>query len=448
MSRLFFIISAICSLASCGVSYTSPSVQEVTGEGGSVEIVSLDAQAIALANKAPYVSRQLPSELFAVARGGTLRALGALPEAPDSPDARPERVSLSLPPLEPASAYKIGVGDVLLLSTQGEESTVEQLSGLLAAQNRRQGYTVRDDGTITIPSIGDIRLADLSLREAQDVLFQVLVENQIDPSLSLEVSEFNSQRVTVGGAVGATRNVPITLNPLTLGEALTSAGGVQVPDEEFAVIRLYRDQKLYQIPFDTYLARPELRETRLQDRDALYVDTTYDLDRAFTFFQKELDVIALRNTARTTALDALQREVSLQREALQERRNNFQLRVELDAVERDYVYLAGEVSQKARVALPFERQATLADVLFDEGGFDTTTADASQIYVLRSSKAAANVDVTAYHLDAANAANLVLATRMLMRPNDIVFIEEQVITQWTRSLQTIFPALLTRAAAN
>ena len=53
--------------------------------------------------------------------------------------------------------------------------------------------------------------------------------------------------------------------------------------------------------------------------------------------------------------------------------------------------------------------------------------------------------VTAWHLDARNAANLTLATRFEMRPNDIIFIEEQPITRWNRAFQQFFPSLLSSA---
>ncbi len=93
------------------------------------------------------------------------------------------------------------MGDVVLLATKSGASTVEELSGLLAAQNRRQGYTVQDDGgAIAIPDVGRIMLGGMTLEEAEAELFQALVENQIDPSFSLEIAEFNSQRVAVGGA--------------------------------------------------------------------------------------------------------------------------------------------------------------------------------------------------------------------------------------------------------
>ena len=49
--------------------------------------------------------------------------------------------------------------------------------------------------------------------------------------------------------------------------------------------------------------------------------------------------------------------------------------------------------------------------------------------------------ITAWHLDASNAVNLTLMTRMTMRPDDIVFIEQQPITTWNRALQQALPLL-------
>jgi polysaccharide export outer membrane protein len=51
--------------------------------------------------------------------------------------------------------------------------------------------------------------------------------------------------------------------------------------------------------------------------------------------------------------------------------------------------------------------------------------------------------VTAWHLDARNAANFVLATQFELRPNDIIFIEEQPITRWNRAFQQFFPTVFT-----
>ena len=440
------LVAMLLAMAGCGVTYTSPAVRE-NDDATPVTVIPLSLSAVVTANKSAYTPRSLPGAFNSVARSGSFVGAGALPAAPDVPDIRREGLEFRpLPEIAPGP-YRIGIGDVVLLATRGTASTIEQLSGLLAAQNQRQGYTVRDDGAIAIPEVGTVNLAGMTIEEAEDKLFQVLVENQIDPSFSLEVAEFNSKYVAVGGAVKTASLVPITLMPLTLGAALTKAGGITVKDKEFASIRLYRDGKLYQIPVETYFKQPELRKDLLQSGDAIYVDSGYDLDRAMEFYKQKLDVISLRSTARGDALKALDYEVGLQRSALQERRDNFEARLKFDAEERDFVYLAGEVATQSRVALPYGRQATLADILYDKGGFETTTGNPSQIYVLRATSAQSAL-VTAYHLDTRNAANIVIATRMQMRPNDVVFIEEQPITKWSRSLQQLFPVLASTAQSS
>ncbi|MDU8914011.1 polysaccharide biosynthesis/export family protein [Aestuariicoccus sp. MJ-SS9] len=454
MTKALFGIAAVCATlaaSGCGVTYTSPSVGEQAA-GAEVRVMPLTAQTVLMANRQSYTPRSLPAVFSQIAGGGSLRGAGALPEQPYLPTERREAMELRIPPDPISEPYRIGVGDVLLLATKSSGSTVEELSGLLAAQNQRQGYTVRDDGAIAIPEIGQVQLAGMTLEEAEARLFQVLVENQIDPAFSLEILEFNSKRVAVGGSVGNSTLVPITLNTLNLGEALTAAGGLSVDNEEFALIRIYRDGGLYQIPIEDFFSRPELQRLRLQNGDAIYVDTSYDLDRALSFYRQQLDVISLRRSARTDAINELQAEIGLRRAALNEQRENFNSRAALGAEQRDYVYLAGEVNAQSRFVLPYNQHATLADVLYENGGFNTTTGNPAEIYVLRASSNPAEFGaVTAWHLNAANAANITLATRMQMRPNDIVFIEEQPITKWNRALQQAFPTLINtaaRAAAN
>src|SRR6056297_3159843 len=433
--------------AACGVVYTSPNVSRTAG-GVDVREIALTPESVLLANRTPYSPRNLPREFFTAANGRQGPGLGALPEAPQVPDERPGRLELRPPPELADRPYRIGVGDVVLLATKQNGDSVERLSGLLAAQTRLQGYTVSDDGAISIPDIGRVEIGGLTLQEAQDEIFRFLLDNQVDPAFSLEVSEFNSQRVTVGGAVRQPARLPVTLTPPVLGDALTAAGGVTVRDEEFASVRLYRDGTLYQIPYEDYLAQPDLRDLRLKNGDAIFLDNAYDLDRAFDFYRQEVDVIRLRSQARKDTLDMMQAEMELRRSVLEERRENFRARTELGAEPRDYVYLAGEVTRQSRVPLPYGQQATLADVLYGEGGIPTRTGNPGNIYVLRPSANPADFGaVTAWHLDARNAVNITLATRMQMRPNDIVFVEEQPVTKWNRVIQQFVPSLLTTPAS-
>lgn len=444
MFRNALFVFAALALSACGAVYISPDV--AAKNDGSVQVVPLNAATIENANSSKYRPKQIPGVFFQNAGGaGSLRGAGALPDPVQEQQRRPIALETRIPPAVPQAPYEIGVGDVVLLATKSGRGTVEQLSGLLAAQNSRQGYTVQDDGAIAIPDVGRIQLAGMTLQDAENGVFQALVENQIDPSFSLEIAEFNSKRVSVGGAVAQPTIAPITLTSLTLDEALSAAGGINTKDMDFATVRIYRDGELYQIPLSEYLRRGDLQKTRLIAGDSVFVDTEFQLEKAQAYFAEQITLAQFRQTARVQALNELQAEVSLRRASLNEARVNFQSLVEFDGVDRDYVYLSGEVNKPGRFKLPFGRHATLADALYEEGGFNTETGDPSQIYVLRG--AARGDGVTAYHLDARNVVNLVRATRLQMRPNDIIFVAEQPVTRWNRVVQQIVPSLITAGAA-
>jgi polysaccharide export outer membrane protein len=99
------------------------------------------------------------------------------------------------------------------------------------------------------------------------------------------------------------------------------------------------------------------------------------------------------------------------------------------------------------MALPFERSMNLADVLFDEGGINSQFGDYAEIYVLRAETyPQRNGGLTAFHLDAGNAVNLAVATRLEIRPNDIVFVAEQPVTSWNRAFSQILPQIFLSTA--
>ncbi|MCX8227438.1 MAG: polysaccharide biosynthesis/export family protein, partial [Sulfitobacter sp.] len=213
------------SLAGCGVVYRSPSVVEGAAGGANVRVLDLNPETVVQANRSPYTPQTLPAFFSQTAGSGSgLRGAGALPVPPVQSESRPAALEMRLPPAADPGPYEIGIGDVVLLATPRTGSSVEQLSGLLAAQNSRQGYTVQDDGSINIPDVGRVRISGLTIEDAEAALFQRLVENQIDPTFSLEISEFNSRKISIGGAVAAPTVVPVTLTPLFLEEALAAAG--------------------------------------------------------------------------------------------------------------------------------------------------------------------------------------------------------------------------------
>ena len=67
------------------------------------------------------------------------------------------------------------------------------------------------------------------------------------------------------------------------------------------------------------------------------------------------------------------------------------------------------------------------------------TGNISELYVLRADRS--GTGVAAWHLNAVNAANLVLATRFELRPNDIIFVAEQPVTTLDRFISQVAPTI-------
>lgn len=440
------LIGALSALSSCGSVYKSPIVR-ASEDGTSVQIVAMTAQTVRAANNSTYQPRSLPAIFDMTAGSGSgLRGAGALPDAVLSPSVPPKGVVTRTPPSPTVQPYDIGIGDVVLLATPQVNAGVDNLAGLQSAQDARQQYTVQDDGSINIPRIGRVLVAGLTLEDAEATLFQQLVENQIDPTFSIEIAEFNSHKVAIGGAVGRPTVAPITLAPLYLDEAIADAGGIAVANQDYGALRIYRDGALYEIALNDYLSDPSMRRIRLVDGDSVFVDTSYDLADAQAYFAQQITLTQLRQQSRQASLNELNVEIGLRRNDLNEARDNFQSRGSLGAEKRDYVYLTGEVGKQGRFPLPYEQHANLADALFDEGGgIPLKTGDVSQIYVLRASDATGAV--TAWNLDATNAANFTLAAAFELRPNDIIFVAEQPVTRWNRVIQQMTPSLITTGVA-
>nr|WP_223638384.1 polysaccharide biosynthesis/export family protein [Rhodobacter sp. TJ_12] len=435
----------VSPLAGCGVAYHKTSVSAGISDEGKVRVLPLTAESVLVANAAPYEPRELPAYFRqSGGLGGTL----ARPIAPPSPAfdrvSRPGGLETRLPPPAEAPNYRIGVGDVVLLATPRTGSTVEQLTGILAAQTARQGYTVQDDGSISVPTVGRVQIAGRTVEDAEAVLFQRFLDKQIDPTFSLEITDFNSKKVAIGGDVTNPGVVPITLAPLHLDEALAAVGGVSSADVDTALVRLYRDGTLYQVPLKSVYERPQIGRMTLLAGDSIFVDTAYELDKAAAYFEEQIRLAQFKQGERQARLNALQTEVALRRDELKERRDNFAARLELGAEARDYAYLTGEIGQQTRYPLPFDRKATLADALYDAGtGLDAARSNPKEIYILRGSADPMEYEsITAWHLDARNAAALLLATRFELHANDVIFVAAQPVRHWGNVVNAITPSLI------
>ena len=423
MKRAILVCIALI-LTGCGIAYQPTSVRD--DASANIRVVHLTPETVLEANSSPYTPLSWPG---AFASTDDLEENNyKLQDSLFAPQRLDGVMEWRMPELEPMT-YMIGVGDVLTLNMQLKESLGDVLNGLIASQNSQRGYRVQDDGSVSIPDIGRVVIGGLTLQEAESAVYQRLLAAGVAPSFSIEITEFNSQKISISGNVISPGILPLTLQPLYLDDAIYDSGGFAISDASFIIVRLYRNGSMYQIFGPEIYNQSDTNRILLKDGDTIVVNASVEYDR----------ILGLRQEARAKRLGELVAQTRIQANSagsLLSRMNN-------GSIAREYVYIIGEVLQQSRYTLPFEHKAVLADALLESsGGVSSFTGNLQQIYVLRGGGDLENfAPITALHLDAKNAANFLLATRLELRPKDVVFVGTQPITNWNRMINQIIPSL-------
>ncbi|MEO1308099.1 MAG: polysaccharide biosynthesis/export family protein [Pseudomonadota bacterium] len=384
-------------LSGCGRDSLAQRVSANNSVFDEVLVVELTPATVQRANAAPYQPRRLPAA-FSPQGIQTQRALTRAPG--DWPTDRQ------------VAPYKIGVGDVLGL-VRAPDVQLPSVGAERATTSQETLLQVEASGQIDVTELGPVRVEDLTLSEARDVLRLRFVEAQIDPRFELSVREFNARRASVSGAVTQPIVIPLQIAPLTFAEALALAGDIDVRDGSGVQLALTRGDQEFAVDLETFRSSSRLRRGLVRNGDQIVVRA--DDSRDATQLVSEED-----------------------RRRDSDVRSRFEQSQEFGAVDQDYVYIAGEVEQQRRFPLPFETRATLADALFDgSNGVSSGVGNPGEIYVIRS---LGPDRIVAYHLSANNAVNLTLATLTELRPNDMIFVAERPIATWNRVLQSVFPS--------
>lgn len=200
-------------------------------------------------------------------------------------------------------------------------------------------------------------------------------------------------------------------------------------------------------------ANEAARAANLQARQA-YIDQLRAIGDANRALEAQRRTILRENAAERTRsrverralieLEIAEEQDRLDRLAADQERARaaYQARAQFDAIDRDYVFISGETRATTEQEMPLGRSLSLARVIFGTGGgIDPITGDPSEIYLIRR-RAQGSVEepVVVYHLDARDATRFAVATAMEMRPNDVVFINPQPVTNWNRTLGQIIPS--------
>jgi polysaccharide export outer membrane protein len=122
------------------------------------------------------------------------------------------------------------------------------------------------EGKISFPLIGELRVTGLSQLQVEKKLREMLADGYIvDPQVSVQVTEYRSQKIFVIGEVNSPGAYPLTRKTL-LVEAVAMAGGVKPEaDQEIMIVRP-KEKVGVQTPLLPDQADPsELIKVRLRD---------------------------------------------------------------------------------------------------------------------------------------------------------------------------------------
>lgn len=135
--------------------------------------------------------------------------------------------------------YRIGAGDTLRI-------TVYQ-SPDLSLEAR-----VTDSGVISYPLLGSLRVAGLSVEEAQAALTQALVKGDFvkNPQVSIVVTQVRASQVSVLGQVGKPGRYPLDIAGMRLTEVLALAGGISALGADSVVLVGQREGKPWRQEID------------------------------------------------------------------------------------------------------------------------------------------------------------------------------------------------------
>lgn len=124
-----------------------------------------------------------------------------------------------------SSAYILGRDDVVEV-------------GLLGRNDFGGRSRVQADGTIQLPFIGSIDVADRTTAEVSDIVRKRLQAGGYfaDPVVTVEIVGYASRYVTVLGAVGIPGLVPMN-RPYRLSEVLARVGGVRDSAADYLIVR-------------------------------------------------------------------------------------------------------------------------------------------------------------------------------------------------------------------
>lgn len=264
--------------------------------------------------------------------------------------------------------YVVGPGDALLVTVfEHPELTAPGSQEQLDANSRE----VLNDGTVFFPYVGRIQAGGKTVSQIREQLRMGLLPQYTEVKVDVKVLRYNSQRILLSGAFKAPGPQPITNIPLSLVQAISTAG-LDLSDANLAGLTLRRDGKDYVIDVDS-LNRKDSQLSRI--------------------FLKDGDYLHLNSNS------------------------------------KNKIYVLGEVLNPQVISFS-TTSVTLLEALGTSGGLSPEAADGEAVYVIRAQDATHSA--TVYHLNAKKPTAYVLAKGFELTAQDVVYVGPANITRWSR----------------
>jgi len=203
-------------------------------------------------------------------------------------------------PLNPTEEYRISQDDKITftLTTNNGTDIIEKMSGISSEKvsvNSQTEYIVRTNGEVELPIVGKIKIAGLTVEQAEDTLVKLFSGEYIDPFVQVNIT---NQRVIVFPGNGSDAKViPLMNANTTLMEALAQAGGI-TDRGKANTIKLMRKINGKRVVYGIDLSTMEglqYVDMIVQANDYIYVEPTPEIGKQVA--QNVVPIVSLISSA-------------------------------------------------------------------------------------------------------------------------------------------------------